>query len=82
MTSKMVLPEKMCSIAVDKQGQYAACGTMNGRVYLWEVGAPQRVRSTLSEQLLDSFRNPVQLLGGSLPEDHLPPLHRRRRCVS
>jgi len=37
MMSKMVLPEKMCCLAVDKQGQYAACGTVNGRIYLWEI---------------------------------------------
>jgi len=35
--TKMVLPEKMCCIAVDKSGQYAACGTVNGRIYLWEI---------------------------------------------
>lgn len=38
MLSKSVLPEKMCCIAVDRRGRFAATGTVNGRVYLWEVG--------------------------------------------
>ncbi|KAK0238850.1 WD40 repeat-like protein [Armillaria nabsnona] len=36
---KMVLPEKLSCIAVDHRGEFAAGGTSNGRIYLWEVSS-------------------------------------------
>ncbi|KAG7443607.1 WD40 repeat-like protein [Guyanagaster necrorhizus] len=36
---KMVLPEKLSCVAVDRRGEYAAGGTSNGRIYLWEVSS-------------------------------------------
>lgn len=35
--SKIVLPEKLSCIAVDSRGDFCVGGTMNGRLYLWEV---------------------------------------------
>ncbi|TDL24019.1 WD40 repeat-like protein [Rickenella mellea] len=36
---KIVLPEKLSSIAIDKNGGYCAGGTAQGRIYLWEVAS-------------------------------------------
>ncbi|KAM6497006.1 WD40 repeat-like protein [Amanita muscaria] len=36
---KVVLPEKLSCIAVDKQGTYCAGATAQGRIYLWEVAS-------------------------------------------
>ena len=35
--SKIVLPEKLSCITVDSRGNFCVGGTMNGRLYLWEV---------------------------------------------
>ena len=43
--SKMVLPEKLCCIAVDSRGEFCAGGTMNGRLYLWEVSISAKDRN-------------------------------------
>ena len=34
---KVVLPERLSCIAVDRRGQFCAAGTAQGRIYLWEV---------------------------------------------
>jgi hypothetical protein len=34
---KIVLPEKLTCLAVDKRGEFCAGGTAQGRIYLWEV---------------------------------------------
>ncbi|KAF8489311.1 WD40-repeat-containing domain protein [Gautieria morchelliformis] len=39
LMSKMVIPEKLCCIAVDSRGEFCAGGTTNGRLYLWEVAS-------------------------------------------
>ncbi|KAI5121624.1 hypothetical protein M0805_001154 [Coniferiporia weirii] len=36
---KMVLPERLSCIAVDKLGDYCAGGTAQGRIYLWEIAS-------------------------------------------
>ncbi|KIY69224.1 WD40 repeat-like protein [Cylindrobasidium torrendii FP15055 ss-10] len=36
---KIVLPEKLSCVALDPKGEYAAGGTANGRLYLWEVSS-------------------------------------------
>ncbi|KAF8637643.1 hypothetical protein AX17_002711 [Amanita inopinata Kibby_2008] len=36
---KIVLPEKLSSIAVDYRGDYCAGATAKGRIYLWEVSS-------------------------------------------
>ncbi|KAJ7065191.1 WD40-repeat-containing domain protein [Mycena amicta] len=37
VSSKVVLPEKLSCIAVDRTGQYLAGGTAQGRIYIWEA---------------------------------------------
>ncbi|KAF7317909.1 WD40 repeat-like protein [Mycena kentingensis (nom. inval.)] len=39
ISSKIVLPEKLSCIAVDRAGQYLAGGTAQGRIYLWELAS-------------------------------------------
>lgn len=34
---KIVLPEKLCCITVDRRGYFCAGGTAQGRIYLWEA---------------------------------------------
>ena len=34
---KIILPEKLSCIALDRRGDLCAGGTATGRVYLWEV---------------------------------------------
>jgi hypothetical protein len=34
---KVVLPERLSCIAVDRRGQFCAGGTAQGRIYIWEV---------------------------------------------
>lgn len=34
---KIILPEKLSCIAVDRRGDYCAGGTTHGRIHLWEV---------------------------------------------
>jgi hypothetical protein len=34
---KIILPERLSCIAVDRRGQFCAAGTAQGRIYLWEV---------------------------------------------
>ncbi|KAL9713631.1 Pre-rRNA-processing protein ipi3 [Leucoagaricus gongylophorus] len=34
---KIVLPEKLTCLAIDKEGDYCAGGTSQGRIYLWEA---------------------------------------------
>ncbi|KAH8111012.1 pre-rRNA-processing protein IPI3 [Phellopilus nigrolimitatus] len=36
---KMVLPDKLSCIAIDKAGDYCAGGTAQGRIYLWEIAS-------------------------------------------
>ncbi|TFY58203.1 hypothetical protein EVG20_g8242 [Dentipellis fragilis] len=36
---KIVLPERLSCLAVDRQGAYCAGGTSQGRIYLWEVAS-------------------------------------------
>ncbi|GBE86365.1 Pre-rRNA-processing protein [Sparassis crispa] len=36
---KIVLPEKLSSIAVDPKGDYCAGGTSQGRMYFWEIAS-------------------------------------------
>ncbi|KAH9839891.1 WD40 repeat-like protein [Rhodofomes roseus] len=36
---KIVLPEKLSAIAVDPQGEFCAGGTVQGRIFLWEVAS-------------------------------------------
>ncbi|KAJ7113691.1 WD40 repeat-like protein [Mycena crocata] len=36
---KIVLPEKLSCIAVDRSGEFCAGGTSQGRIYLWEVAS-------------------------------------------
>ncbi|EIW79220.1 WD40 repeat-like protein [Coniophora puteana RWD-64-598 SS2] len=36
---KIVLPEKLSCIALDRSGAYCAGGTAQGRIYLWEVAS-------------------------------------------
>ncbi|TFY82053.1 hypothetical protein EWM64_g1959 [Hericium alpestre] len=36
---KIVLPERLSCIAVDRQGTYCAGGTSQGRIYLWELAS-------------------------------------------
>ncbi|KAL5492469.1 IPI3 [Sanghuangporus weigelae] len=36
---KMVLPEKLSCVAMDKRGDYCAGGTAQGRIYLWEIAS-------------------------------------------
>ena len=34
---KIILPEKLSCIALDRRGDLCAGGTATGRIYLWEV---------------------------------------------
>ncbi|KAH9995534.1 WD40-repeat-containing domain protein [Russula vinacea] len=36
---KVVLPERLSCIAVDRRGQFCAAGTAQGRIYLWEIAS-------------------------------------------
>ncbi|KXN86545.1 Pre-rRNA-processing protein IPI3 [Leucoagaricus sp. SymC.cos] len=36
---RVVLPEKITCLAVDKSGDYCAGGTLQGRIYLWEISS-------------------------------------------
>ncbi|EPS94549.1 hypothetical protein FOMPIDRAFT_148872 [Fomitopsis schrenkii] len=36
---KIVLPEKLSAIAVDQRGEWCAAGTLQGRIFLWEVAS-------------------------------------------
>lgn len=36
---KVVLPERLSCIAVDKRGQFCAGGTAQGRIYIWEIAS-------------------------------------------
>ncbi|KAI0272527.1 WD40-repeat-containing domain protein [Gloeopeniophorella convolvens] len=36
---KIVLPERLSCLAVDRRGQLCAAGTSQGRIYLWEVAS-------------------------------------------
>ncbi|KII87196.1 hypothetical protein PLICRDRAFT_42847 [Plicaturopsis crispa FD-325 SS-3] len=36
---KIVLPEKLSCIAVDRRGEFCAGGTAQGRIYLWEIAS-------------------------------------------
>ncbi|KAF5362425.1 hypothetical protein D9756_002430 [Leucocoprinus leucothites] len=36
---KIVLPEKLTCIAIDRKGDYCAGGTSQGRIYLWEISS-------------------------------------------
>ncbi|TFK39957.1 WD40-repeat-containing domain protein [Crucibulum laeve] len=36
---KIVLPEKLCCIVVDRLGEFCAGGTAQGRIYLWEISS-------------------------------------------
>jgi len=36
---KIILPERISCIAVDRRGQFCAAGTAQGRIYLWEVAS-------------------------------------------
>ncbi|KAI0255931.1 WD40 repeat-like protein [Lactifluus subvellereus] len=36
---KIVLPERLSCITVDRRGQFCAAGTAQGRVYLWEIAS-------------------------------------------
>ncbi|KAH7929113.1 WD40 repeat-like protein [Leucogyrophana mollusca] len=39
LTLKIILPERLSCIAVDRRGGYCAGGTSQGRIYLWEVAS-------------------------------------------
>ncbi|KAF7323161.1 WD40 repeat-like protein [Mycena chlorophos] len=39
INSKTVLPEKLSCIAVDHAGEYLAGGTLQGRIYIWELSS-------------------------------------------
>ncbi|KAJ7576887.1 WD40-repeat-containing domain protein [Mycena floridula] len=39
VSSKIILPEKLSCSAVDPQGNFFAGGTLNGRIYLWEIAS-------------------------------------------
>ena len=39
---KVVLPERLSCLAVDRRGQFCAGGTPQGRIYLWEVSSSAR----------------------------------------
>ncbi|CAG8492759.1 11137_t:CDS:10 [Scutellospora calospora] len=34
---KIICPEKLVSVAISNQGAYCACGTDNGKIYIWEL---------------------------------------------
>ncbi|CAG8455492.1 7424_t:CDS:2 [Cetraspora pellucida] len=34
---KIICPEKLTSVAISNQGAYCACGTDNGKIYIWEL---------------------------------------------
>ncbi|KAH9975991.1 WD40 repeat-like protein [Lactifluus volemus] len=36
---KLVLPERLSCITVDRRGQFCAAGTAQGRIYLWEIAS-------------------------------------------
>jgi hypothetical protein len=47
---KVVLPERLSCIAVDRRGQFCAAGTAQGRIYVWEV-RPRQYLGTYAHTL-------------------------------
>ncbi|EJD07635.1 pre-rRNA-processing protein IPI3 [Fomitiporia mediterranea MF3/22] len=60
---KMVLPEKLSCIAIDKAGDYCAGGTAQGRIYLWEASQfPVRIASGILVNVWDAHYRKVTVL--------------------
>ena len=78
---KIVLPEKLSAIAVDPRGKYCAGATAQGRIFLWEARTFVKECSpyvlTSFRNIVDRFRDNVQLVGCTLPPDKRSPLHPR-----
>ncbi|KAH9002183.1 WD40 repeat-like protein [Lactarius deliciosus] len=39
ISQKIVLPERLSCVTVDRRGQFCAAGTPQGRIYLWEIAS-------------------------------------------
>ena len=88
LAMKIVLPERLTCVAVDRRGQYCAGGTAQGRIHLWEVSqcrirAVSRNRSARIIIMMGCctgrFRNSVQLVGRPLPAGQRSALQLRLR---
>lgn len=52
LSSKLILGEKLTSLALNYSGDYCAGGTSNGRIYLWEV---RKLKSPITPLLIHHF---------------------------
>lgn len=81
---KMVLPEKPTCLALDQKARYCACGTAQGRIYLWEArflsSFPVCPRP-MTLLIVGRVGHTLQLLGCSLSPSERVEIHLRRNSI-